>query len=85
MMDNGIITSLMVKEYMRRKEIVYTKVIFSMESTMDKEKWNIKMETDIKVHINMARKKGKEFIPGQMGITMTDNGKMIVHKGGEHP
>lgn len=84
-MANGIIMSLMVKEFISRREIAYIKVNFHKGSTMAKEKWSIRMEISMKAHIKMVKKMGKVFIHGQMVIIMTGNGKMIVHKEEAHP
>ncbi len=47
---------------------------------MAMEKWNIKMEIDMKANLKIVKKTGKEFTLGPAGITMMDNGKIIVLK-----
>ncbi len=80
MKDSGIITNLTVKEFITKRETAFIRENFKQGSIMAMEKWNIKMEIDMKANIKMVKKTDKEFIHGPMEIIMMDNGKMIVLK-----
>jgi hypothetical protein len=72
-------TNFKVKEFINKMEM-FMKELFSTVNIMGKARWYIIVETIMKVILNSEKSMDKDFIHGQMEITMMEIGLTIALK-----